>query len=100
MGDDGEAPAPGYYAYGTTEGEGDRNDQKERHGKGTAYFANGDRCALSLPGGSAGRRRRPAAAPLTPPRGLLPLQLLWRIRERPPLWHRQVHLRLRHRLRR
>ena len=43
MGDDGEAPAPGYYAYGTTEGEGDRNDQKERHGKGTAYFANGDK---------------------------------------------------------
>ena len=46
MGDDGEAPAPGYYAYGTTEGEGDRNDQKERHGKGTAYFANGDRSTL------------------------------------------------------
>lgn len=43
MGEEGEV-APGYYAYGTTEGEGERNEQKERHGKGTAYFANGDRC--------------------------------------------------------
>jgi hypothetical protein len=30
---DGEAPAPGYYAYGTTEGEGDRNDQKAQQAK-------------------------------------------------------------------
>ena len=43
MGDEAERPAPGYYAHGSTEGEGDRNEQKERHGKGSAYFANGDR---------------------------------------------------------
>ena len=41
MGEEGEV-AVGYYAYGTTEGEGERNERKERHGKGTAYFANGD----------------------------------------------------------
>eukprot|EP01043_Picozoa_sp_COSAG02_P038308 COSAG02_NODE_2944_length_7689_cov_9.378920_3_plen_76_part_00 len=46
MGEEGEAPPPGYYAFGTTEGEGERNEQKERHGKGTAYFANGDRSVL------------------------------------------------------
>jgi hypothetical protein len=43
MGEEGETPPPGYYAFGTAEGEGERNEQKERHGKGTAYFANGDR---------------------------------------------------------
>jgi hypothetical protein len=60
MGEEGEV-APGYYAYGTTEGEGERNEQKERHGKGTAYFANGDRCGGALLPAHARASQLPAA---------------------------------------
>jgi hypothetical protein len=43
MGD--EAPEVGYYEHGTDppSGEGGRNDNRERHGKATAVFPNGDR---------------------------------------------------------
>ena len=45
MGEEGEAPPAGYYEFGSDppSGEGQRNDNKERHGQGQAWFANGDR---------------------------------------------------------
>lgn len=41
MGDE-DAPTAGYFGIGG-EGEGERNDANERHGKGLAVFTNGDK---------------------------------------------------------
>ena len=45
MGEEGEAPPAGYYEFGSDppSGEGQRNENKERHGQGQAWFANGNR---------------------------------------------------------